>query len=91
MAASGSGSSRTPRTTVTVLPPRPCVERETRTTPSPCGKAGAPQRQLASGWRHCGHMRPAPVEYTSPVDDDVFFMAGMVAGRILADPNAIHP
>jgi hypothetical protein len=60
---SAAASAARPLTTVTVLPPRPLVDLETRTTPS----AGATvrawrQTQLLTGWRQSGHIRPASVE-----------------------------
>ena len=49
----GLGSAD-PRIVVTVFPPRPCVSRRTRTTPSPRGGAG--------GLCGAGAIRPLPVE-----------------------------
>jgi phosphatidylserine/phosphatidylglycerophosphate/cardiolipin synthase-like enzyme len=63
VSATSSGSARPrPRTTVTPLPPRPLVSKNTRTTPSVGGATAFLQRHCATGWRQAGHMRPASVE-----------------------------
>ena len=63
-----SPDKTTPYTIVTFFPPRPLLSRETRTTPSVFpGMRAALQLQVATGWRHTGHMRPLSVEYTRPL------------------------
>ena len=49
-----------PRTSVTLLPPRPLLSRQMRATPSPAGRGGGrrSRRRAAAG----GHMRPPSVE-----------------------------
>src|SRR5690606_32643609 len=69
--------TETPLTTVTALPPRPLVSRDTRATPSPAGTgARFAHAHCAMGCRQAGHMRPASVEYTSPPLEDLLFMGG---------------
>ena len=66
-ASSSAPASGTPVTTVTPLPFLPWVCRPTRTTPSPAGRPAAfSQAQSATGCPQSGHIRPWPVEYTTP-------------------------
>jgi hypothetical protein len=64
-----TASSAKPRTSVTLLPPRPLVSRCTRSTPSEAALLAVAKARLlaahwhcATGWMQSGQMRPVSVE-----------------------------